>query len=155
MARLDDERCAAMPCVVCTAGGCPSRRPIIGRFSPSASARDPPAGAHRLPPQRDPDAALGGRAAGCRRAPAARFEDRQPGRASCRSPRRRRKSLANCRKSRGIRGSCRGARRARRYRGSSCNGAAPAASPGPTTSGCTTSGTASPRARWRSARAFP
>ena len=41
VARLDDERCAAMPCVVCTAGGCPSRRPIIGRFSPSASARDP------------------------------------------------------------------------------------------------------------------
>ena len=37
---------------------------------------DPPAGAHRLPPQRDPDAALGRRAARCRRAPAARFEDR-------------------------------------------------------------------------------
>ena len=70
-----------------------------------------------------------------------RLRDSKTGPRTVPISRRRRRSLANCRESRGIRGSCRAASRARRYRGSSCNGAARAASPGSTRSGCTTSAT--------------
>ena len=91
------------------------------------------------------------RAARCRRAPAARFEDRAEDGADL--PGGGENPWRTAEKSRGIRGSCRAASRARRYRASSCNGAAREAWPGSTTSGCTTSATPSPAARWRSARA--
>ena len=109
-------------------------------------------GADRLPPQRDPDAALGG-SCGWRRANSGCAIPR-PGRASSRCPRRRRKSSRESRESRRIHGSCRGAGRARTLSGIFLQWRRARSLAGLDSVRLhDLRHTASPAARWRSARA--